>query len=226
MRILTPIFLVAVAACTSGSVQKRFFTVYPAKSSTYDSFYFNYITQSNIFNLSSLSKGVDSFEIRIWPWDAFQIGREVFIFKVDSNGWLGYHYFSNTLPIDRPDGTKLELADNFRLGKNVLVVKKLAPICGWEKFVDSINTLHLASLPVQDSIKDFKRKGHTDGDGYLLEIATPVSYRQIYYDVPEWYDYDECKRLMRFADLLQRQLGDDFRWPMQLITKRRINFYP
>src|SRR5262245_10440643 len=85
-----------------------------------------------IFNLPDLSSGVkNSVEIRVWPMDAFYFWKQVFVFKVDTTGWHGYHYFSYTVPIIDQEGKTMIFSDSKKAGDSVFLVKEIVPGCGW-----------------------------------------------------------------------------------------------
>lgn len=180
---------------------------------------------SKIFNLPDLSSGVkDSLEIRIWPVGAFNWRKQVLIFKIDSTGWSGHHYFSYTLPITDQEGKTMMFSDVKKVGDSVFLVKRLIPACGWEKFSDSINFFSIRTLPTQLLIENFRQNTVLDGDGVDIEIATGKSYRFIAYWNPETYSYKECKKITGFMKMLRRQLGSDYSWPEQLLRNTKI-FY-
>ena len=180
---------------------------------------------SKIFNLPALSNGVkDSLEIRVWPVGAFDWRKQVLIFKIDTTGWHGYHYFSYTVPITDQEGKTMIFSDNKKVGDSVFLVKEIIPACGWEKFSDSINFFSIRALPTQSLIENFKLHPVTDGDGVDIEIATNKSYRFIAYWNPEIYGYEECKKITGFMKMLKGQLGMDYSWPKQLLTNINISY--
>jgi hypothetical protein len=224
MRIVLPLLIVINLSCNHGQEdnRKRDFEFYPQiqDSINYkEAFLKEKEIDSKIFNLPSLFKGSqDSLEIRIWPSRAFDFWKKVFIFRMDSTGWHGYHYFSYTLPIIDQEGKTMIFSDVKKIGDSVFIVKDISPLCGWKKFLDSINFFGIKYLPTQDSIKNFKAIGHTDGDHWSFEIATPTFYRYLYYDIPDIYQYKECKLIAGFIEMLKRQLENDYYWPRQWLS--------
>ena len=169
---------------------------------------------NQIFNLPTLFKGSqDSLEIRIWPLETFDVWKQVFIFKIDNNGWHGYHYFSYTLPIIDADGKIMTFTDIKKIGDSVFMVKEIFPIYGWKNFSDSINFFRIKTLPTQSLINNFKFIPIRDGSGVNIEIATNKSYRFIVYENPEIYENEECKKISEFMKMLKRQLGTNYDWP-------------
>ncbi len=213
------VYLAIIAAgCSGPQTKKATFEYYPALTDSIHRRYIFDLANNNAepFNLPSLLNGVDSFEIRIQPWHAFTSSLDLFVFKVDSIGWKGYHYYTENYSQKLPDGTTRVYADGTRAkdGKSYQVLE-VTPACGWQKFADSINFFGIATLPDQDSIKNNPDPGMLDGSGYLIEIATNNSYRQLSYNsYGSREKHDECLRLAGFAGMIWRVLGDDYNWPV------------
>ena len=174
--------------------------------------------RTSIFNLSTLSQGFnDSLVIRFWPWHAFQPFENMFEFRLDSNGWKGYHYCAYSFP--NQDGILNHPYGYENLGDSVFIVKKIFPKCGWNKFYDSLNFFQLRTLPTQLDIKNFHKETFRDGYSYSFEIATKKSYRWITYDIPDSYQHMECKQIVQLVGMFIRQFGNDYYWPENLKSK-------
>ena len=172
-----------------------------------------------LFNLPALFSGVnDSIVIRFWPWEAFEFWSNMFEFRLDSNGWKGYHYCSYSFP--KRNGRIFHISGHEKLGDSVFVVKQFIPKCGWDKFYDSLVFFQLRTLPTQALIKNFKFRGIMDGDGVEFEIATKNSYRCIGYDNPSSYSYKECQQIEELIYMFRRQFGSDYYWPK--ITAKKV----
>jgi len=173
---------------------------------------------TSIYNLPLITRGTnDSLIIRFWPWEAFELWSNLFEFRLDSNGWKGYHYCSFTFP--NQDGRIIHVDGNEKLGDSVFVVKQITPNCGWDKFYDSIKLFQLRVLPTQKLIKNFQRQLILDGRGVGFEIASENSYRWIQYDNPDNYSYQECKLIIQLIEMIIRQFGNDYAWPKVMIKK-------
>jgi len=215
MRFIFLFSLIVFAAChPSPGIKIKGFDFYPPMKDSLAkaSFLKERMADAKLFNLSLIINGVDSFEMRIWPWDVFISNHEVFVFTSGHSGWNGFHYHSYTELITTPAGVSARHSDNFNVGENVFLSKRLAPACGWQKFSDSIALLKLDSLPAQELIRGFKRGHYVDGGGYIIEISRPASYRFLKYWLPE-ENCKECNIIMALIDLIKRESGDDFCWP-------------
>ena len=173
---------------------------------------------TTIYNLPTLTKGTtDSLIIRFWPWEAFELWSNMFEFRLDSNGWKGYHYCSYTFP--NQDGEIIHVDGNEKFGDRVFIAKQITPKCGWEKFYDSIKLFKLSTLSTQKLLKDFQDPKILDGDGVDFEIATNNSYRWISYSHPSSCNYPECKSIANFKEMLIRQFYNDYYWPRVVVKK-------
>jgi hypothetical protein len=227
MRLFLVLLVIMNFSCNSGQEVSsgKNLEFYPQDSdflSNKESFLKERNRDNSLFNLPTLLNGIkDSIEIRIWPSDAFDFQKHVFIFKIDSSGWHGYNYFSYTLPVIDQDGKKMKFADIKKVGDSVFLVKQIIPICGWKKFADSLNFFKIRTLPTQSLIENFKPAIIRDGSWVSFEIATNKSYRFITYDNPEDYIYEECRRITAFMQMLKRQLGNDYSWPTEFPNAKK-----
>lgn len=143
---------------------------------------------TSTYNLPTISEGTtDSLIIRFWPWEAFELWSNMFEFRLDSNGWKGYHYCSYTFP--NQDGRIFHVFGHDGLGDSVFIVKQITPKFGWDSFYDSLNYFKLRDLPTQSLVDNFQYQDILHGDGLSFEIATKNSYRWIDYNNPDNYDY-------------------------------------
>jgi hypothetical protein len=221
MKLLTSILsIIFLISCKQENYAVSNFEFYPDTATiNKNSFYKQKIDLlTSIYNLPTVTKGTnDSLIIRFWPWEAFELWSNLFEFRLDSNGWTGYHYCSYTFP--NQDGKIIHVDGNEKLGDRVFVVKQITPKCGWDKFYDSIKFFKLRTLPTQKLVKGFQDQGIMDGDGVDFEIATKNSYRWIQYNNPNDCSYQECKSIVQLTEMIVRQLGNDYSWPRVMIKK-------
>jgi hypothetical protein len=216
MRNYMLLFIIFLTACRHEQAKKIAFDFYsPSESdSSYHKLAPSVGQYARLFNLPVMYKGVDSFEIRVRPWDVFGLGISLYLFKADSSGWKGYHYDSYTLFHTNERGASVIKKDVYHTGDSVFMVKEIIPLCGWTNFSDSLKYFNLDNLPTQSRIINFKPvKGILDGGGCDIEIATPHSYRKLSYFLPEYSSFAECKTMSAFIDFVKRQLGDKYDWP-------------
>jgi hypothetical protein len=220
MRNYILLAIIFLTACHDAQTKKITFDFYPhVADSIREKYILPEIKEARFFNLPVIYKGVDSIEMRIRPWNVFGLGISLYVLKVDSMGWKGYHYDSYTLFHLTENGGHVTKRDSHNIGDSVFMVKEFTPLCGWENFIDSIKSFKLENLPTQSLIKNFKPvTGFVDGSGYNIEIATSHSYRILSYIMPEYSSYAECKTISKFIAFLKRQLGKDYDWPDYLYT--------
>ena len=99
------------------------------------------------------------------------------------------------------------------MGNEIFLAKSISPLSGWDRFSDSIEKSGIKNLPTEGDIKNYKYRGFVDGHGYVIEVATKNSYRLLRYNLPELCDYEECKKVMRFLNMLKNELSTDYCWP-------------
>lgn len=207
------LLIFCVASCKQAKTNVTTFEFYPPLPAGIKKNFIEWRTgNTQLFNLGTLFSGTkDSLVIRFWPWDAFEFWTNMFEFRLDSNGWKGYHYCSYTFP--NQNGKIFTINGHEALGDSVFVIKQFIPKCGWDKFYDSLNYFKLKSLPTQSLIKNFKYHPILDGDGVTFEIATKNSYRCIDYNNPDVYPYKECQQIIELVDMIVHQIGDNYFWP-------------
>jgi hypothetical protein len=218
------LFLLAIVFLISCKQQKNtisnfeFYPSIPDSANLKANFVKERIESSRRYNLTELTSGTnDSLIIRFWPWEAFEFWSNMLEFKLDSNGWKGYHYCSYTIP--NQDGRIFHISGHEHLGDSVFVVKQIVPRCGWDKFYDSLNFFQLTTLPTQKHIKNFHEIEYLDGYSYSFEIATRNSYRWINYGIPDSYQYKECQNITELVGMFIRQFGNDYYWPKITVKK-------
>lgn len=216
MRVLLVILsIVFLCKCNDKKTSITRFDFYPSipDSAGYKAKFINErIERSRRYNLSELTNGThDSIVIRVWPWEAFEPWSKMFEFRLDTNGWKGFHYCSYSYP--NQNGIIARHYGYENLGDSVFLVKHITPKCGWKRFYDSIMFFQLRTLPTQSLIRNFEYKEILDGDAVAFEIATKNSYRWIHYSNPSSYSYKECKLIEELIGMFIRQLGDDYYWP-------------
>ena len=222
--LLFVLLIVFLSNCKQENTSASKFNFYPPLPDSADikkSFIERRAINSQRFNLPTLFAGSnDSIVIRFWPWDAFEFWTHMFEFRVDSNGWKGYHYCSYTFT--NQDGRLFHIYGHEKLGDSVFVVKQIIPKSGWAKFYDSLQYFKLRDLPTQSLINNFKSQDILDGDGLTFEIASKNSYRCIQYNNPDDCRYEECKLIVALKEMIIRQFGDDYFWPRIIVKKVSI----
>lgn len=160
-------------------------------------------------NLSAITSGVDSFELRFWTINGESFGGiDLFIIKYDTT-WKAFHYFLDM--IVEPNTKRVKV-----LSDSSFLVKEIYPLTGWKSFVDSLNQFRLDTIPTQDSIPGFALSSILDAPSYEAEIATKNYYRRLKYHSPETYTFKQSKIFSEFVEMMIRQLGNDpewFGWP-------------
>jgi hypothetical protein len=99
-----------------------------------------------LFQLPVMYKGVDSLEIRLLPWHAFDPGVNLFVFRLDSHVWKGFHYYIKSYFVKR-NGIKIN-ANGEEIKEEIsFMTLPISPKCGWKNFEDSIKAFGIKTLP-------------------------------------------------------------------------------
>lgn len=220
MRIAISFVLLFLLSCqgpTKSSIRFDFYPPFPDTSENKNRFLKEDAKVNALFNLTTLTQGFDSFELRIRFVSSFYDSQNLLVFKCSKNQWQGFHYFSYPVSLKDFDGHDSTFIDIKKFGDSIFLAKTIIPKCGWEKFSDSITFYQISNLPTESLIKNFKKHPVLDGSGVEFEIATKKSFRYLFYWTPDVYDYAECKKVVGFLEMLARQLGNDYSWPHQFL---------
>ena len=123
MRIIFLLLIVTITCCQNNPnplVIKNHFSFYPKNSDLVlndPAWKESRLKDYKVFSLPSLFNGTDSFEIRIWPWQAFDPHKRVIALKLDSLGWQGHNYYSYTKNVLGQDNQTFYPGDSKKLGQ-------------------------------------------------------------------------------------------------------------
>jgi hypothetical protein len=145
--------------------------------------------RSEKFNLPDITKGVDSFELRIWI--SSNLTPDYFtILRYSDDGWVGHKaaYFESDKELDSAVVRKLELVDSV------------------EKVMSFLSDSSVLNLPSQHAIPDFI-DNVADGQSCTIEIATKGFYKALHYHCPEHFVDTYNKRFMVIVNYLNEYLN-------------------
>src|SRR6185369_14692652 len=159
MRIAIPFALLLLLSCQGKTKPTARFDFYPPLPDTSENkrrFLKADAKLNTFFNLTTLTQGVDSFELRIRFLSSFDDAQDLIVFKCSKNQWKGFHYFLYPVSLKDFDGHDSTFIDIKKFGDSVFLAKTIIPKCGWEKFFDSVAFYQIPNLPTQSLIKNFK----------------------------------------------------------------------
>lgn len=160
---------------------------------------------SKQLGLKNIEYGVKEMEIRLWIKYEMLDFNEVITIKKESNQWTAYYY-----PYQYGDGAPSE--------RKIIKLKKVkvSPTLGWEHFIAVLEKNKVATLPDMQTIKGL-HDGYTDGVSYIVEIASPSSYRFYKYHLPDEFadKYWQAKNMTTIIGEFEKEFELD---------KRRKNF--
>ena len=188
--------LISFAACNSKTDSP---SITSFKNLTSDSLLQERIsTKVKALNISDISKGVDSFEFRIWYGLSIATPKQLVTMKYQDSTWtltktdywLDYKWVNG-----RP--VKALLDSSFTISRQLNF--------DVPKFVDSILQFRIDTFPSQYDIPNFQDRV-ADGMFYEFELATSHFYKAVVYFNPQKYQdvYDR-----KIANLIQmlRKIG-------------------
>ena len=102
---------------------------------------------------------------------------------------------------------------------SIWIAKKFNPLCGWDKFMDTINSSGILNLPDQDDIPDCKI-AELDGETYVFEWSNKTKYRYYTFWAYSKSPCTENKSFQNFRSFFTSQLGFfEACWPTCWINK-------
>jgi hypothetical protein len=154
----------------------------------------NLSAKSKALNLSPITNGVDSFELRIWHGLSIATPNWLIILKYQDSAW----HLTNT------DYWVTYQWTNGSPGKMLLdssFTKSLAVPSNIFNIVDSIHQFRLDTFPSQIEIPRFQDKV-ADGVFYQIEVATPKYYKAIRYSNPSRYTDTYNQQMSKLITML------------------------
>lgn len=140
------------------------------------------------FNLPELTKGVDSFELRIWV-SSMMIPNIATILRYSDTQWVAhsYAYYDSGGVLDSVIARKIVLPDSIY------------------KVVSYLSDTSVLNLPSQHAIPRFV-DNIADGQSCTIEISTRTFYKALHYHCPEHYTDNYNKRFMEIVNFLNPYL--------------------
>ena len=173
-----------------------------------------------VLNLSDISTGVDSFELR-FGYNGIFVGQDLFVIKFQNNKWQGFHYYyeqKSSLSNSEEDlnyASKLtDLRDTFS------IQKPFNPLITWNNLIDSISHTEILNIPSQGDLKGYRNR-IADGYEFWLEYSTKHKFKYIRYENPDRYkEFKESKIVLDFIDMFNRNIrSEDICWPRCIAKK-------
>jgi len=140
------------------------------------------------FNLPEITKGVDSFEVRIWV-SSMMIPDFATILRYSDTQWIAheYAYYENGNMLDSVILRKINLTDSIG------------------KVVSYLSDSSVLNLPSQHAIPGFV-DNVADGQTCTIEISTKTFYKALHYHCPEHFTDNYNKRFMDIINFLNLHL--------------------
>jgi hypothetical protein len=185
-------------------------TVLEADLKRATSFYNNFIIKNNQLvgqvKIDSLNHQYDSLQIRLWIIGGLYPSRQLYIIKTSNSIWTGLYYEME------PDSNYItgRGSNEFLKGPapyEITKTKKIKPKCGWTKFVDSLISLNILTLPDMEEIPEMKPTGTDAGNG-IIEISSKSNFRFYgYFDAIQLADkFWQADKMAKIESLFFKEL--------------------
>ena len=152
-------------------------------------------SKAKALNLTEISKGVDSFELRIWHGMAIASPKRLMILKYQDSSW----YLTNSdnwFDYEWIDGSPKRVLLDSSFTKSLKVPFNISSL------VDSIYRFRLDTFPSQNEIRGF-RDNVADGMFYQIELATSQYYKAVSYGNPNRYGDNYNRHITRLITMLR-----------------------
>lgn len=193
MRVL--LFLVLAYLLSACGARTLSDNGYKFKNLTTDSVLLqNLSAKVKALNLSPITGGVDSFELRMWHGLSIATPNWLVTLKYDDSAWHLTHtdyWFDYQWTNGRPE--KVRLDSSFT--KSIVVPSNITSI------IDSVYHFRLDTFSSQSEILGFQDKV-ADGVFYQIEIATPNFYKAVRYNNPNRYSDAYNQQISRLIKTL------------------------
>jgi hypothetical protein len=156
-------------------------------------------------NLSQITAGVDSFEMRIWPEPWFSNPMHMLIYKYTNNGWL----LSKTIfwySMEEFNSAQKKIQP-IRIMVDSFLTVKIKPLLSPELIFDSLKKFDILHIPNQKDISGFEDK-IIDGQSYTIEIATKGHYKAVHYNQPDQTKEINNKKIVSLLSFIKKNLAD------------------
>jgi hypothetical protein len=175
----------------------------------------NYQPKESIFEVKKIAEhiGLDDLEnssdtliLRIYTGFGIVAGTNVYEIKFKDSLWSGTHYFFQGKAFIR-SYLKNRQHDGFNdEADSIWIAKRFNPLCGWDKFIDTINSSGILNLPDEDDIPDCKI-AELDGETYVFEWSNKSKYRYYTFWASSNSPCIESKTFQNFRSFFTSQLG-------------------
>lgn len=145
-------------------------------------------------NLTSLTKGFDKLQIRIWYGYPYTNLDQVLIFSQMNSGWKGEEWTINYV------------YNKSSLDSVITKKSTISPKCGWNLFIDSLSNFELLTLKDCSDVPGYSNDG--GGNSIVVEFANCQKYRLYHYSEP-WRQagkFEEARKVTKINEIIERQL--------------------
>jgi hypothetical protein len=214
------LFLFHFLSCTNKKVEQKSFEIDLPKDYQSTESIFEVKKIAKHIGLDSLAKPSDTIRLRISIGFGIVAGINIYEIQFTDSSWSGTHYFFQDKAFIRSylknrqhDGFNDEI-------DSIWIAKKFAPLCGWENFMDTINSFGVLNIRDKNDIPDYNVVS-LDGDTYVFEWSNKTKYRYYTFDGFSNSQCTENKTFQKFKIFFKSQIGFfEYCWPRCWIEKK------
>jgi|SRR5579859_521080 len=148
-----------------------------------------------LLGLSTLEKGYDSLQIRVWYGSSFINSLQLLILTRSHDSWSA-EYDSISLHYNKKGDSLLTATKH---------TESKSPSSGWRYLTNTLSRLGIYTLPDASRLPHYPEAN--DGYGITIEYATKKKYRIYNYTTFEGLQYTETKKISKILKLLETQFN-------------------
>jgi hypothetical protein len=141
--------------------------------------------QAKQINLNSINYHFDSLQIRLWNIAGLFPNNELYLITKTNSIWSGTYY---DLQADKNYITGSGSGELLKgpLPLEIHKSKSIKPKLGWAKFIDSLISLNIMTLPDMSEVPNMKVEW-THSSNIIIEVSTKDNYRFYRYSSPNQF---------------------------------------
>lgn len=175
-------------------------------SNFYQHIYIKNKTLTRQVKIDSLNYHFDSLQIRLWNTGGLFQNHQLYLITNKNSIWSGT-YFNLQPDTNYING---QGSNEFLKGPMPLEIKRMKsvkPKLGWAKFVDSLLSLNIMTLPDTDEVPKMKVTW-TDASSTIIEVSTHNKYRFYSYYSPEQFvdSFWQAQKVVSIQSLFYTEL--------------------
>ena len=161
--------------------------------------------KQQIIGLDSIQSGYDTLQIRVWDIQGLFGHMQLYVIKNNGKKWTA-DYYSLELDSNYVNGNSSIKYEQGNEPFSIIEQKRIKPTMPWNRFIDSLVSFEIMTLPDMDSIKGMQVEW-TDAGSIIIEVALRNCYRVYHYSDPwRFEEFKEAQNMMGILSLISTEL--------------------